>query len=113
MENLTFEQLPQAIGQLFDKLNQIENLLLQRAEGQKNEDEIFTVGQAAEFLNLSVATVYSKVCRKEVPVNKQGKRLYFYKSELTAWIKAGKMKTLVELDADAALFIRKRNGRRF
>jgi hypothetical protein len=41
--------------------------------------------------------VYSKVCRKELPVNKKGKRIYFYRSELTDWIKKGRRQTIEEI----------------
>ena len=101
METFTFEQLPQAISQLHEKINKIELLLLEGSGQQRDNEEMFTVSQAAAFLNLSVATLYSKVCRKEIPVNKQGKRLYFYKSELSEWIKSGRRKTAEELQKEA------------
>lgn len=100
METFTFDQLPQAVSLLHQKICHIEELL---AEGvpQSETEELFTVTKAAEFLNLSVATLYGKVCRKEIPVNKQGKRLYFYKAELADWIKSGRKKTNQELSEEA------------
>ena len=97
MEPLTFEQLPQAVRQIYNKLEIIEKLLLEKKQPQPESDEQMTVEQAARFLNLSVSTIYSKVCRSEIPVNKQGKRLYFYKSELAAWIREGRKKTREEI----------------
>ncbi|MDB5011869.1 MAG: DNA-binding protein [Daejeonella sp.] len=111
MEPLTFEQLPLAISQLQEKINNIETLLTTRIE-KKQEDEIFTISQAADFLNLSVATLYGKVCHKEIPVNKQGKRLYFYKAELTEWIKSGRKKTNSEIEAEASNYWAKRKAQR-
>ncbi len=101
METLTFEQLPQAVGKLHDKLNSIEQLLLQRTEQDPQHEELLSISQAARFLNLSVPTIYSKVCRKEIPVNKQGKRLYFYRSELAGWIRSGRKKTVQEIQQEA------------
>lgn len=97
MEPLTFDQLPQAVSQIYNKLEIIEKLLLEKKQPQPESDEQMTVEQAARFLNLSVSTIYSKVCRSEIPVNKQGKRLYFYKSELAAWIREGRKKTREEI----------------
>lgn len=100
MENLTFEKLPQAVSELHEKINRIERLLLERQEPAK-EEEILTVAQAAAFLKLSVGTVYLKVSTSEIPVNKRGNRLYFYKSELEEWIKGGRQKTVSELQLEA------------
>ena len=99
MEPLTFDQLPLAVSQLHDRLSNIEHLLMQ-ANHPPETDELLTISQAARFLNLSVPTIYGKVSRKEIPVNKQGKRLYFYKSELADWIKAGRKKTVSEIQLE-------------
>ena len=100
METLTFDQLPQAVSLLHEKISKIEQLLMEGL-GSSDNEELFTVIKAAEFLNLSVATLYGKVCRKEIPVNKRGKRLYFYKAELADWIKSGRKKTIDELQEEA------------
>jgi len=98
---LTFDQLPEAVSKIHDKLDNIERLLLQEHGQPPEQDEIMPVTKAAVFLDLAVPTVYSKVCRKEIPVNKRGKRLYFYRSELTEWIKSGRKKTGDEIREEA------------
>jgi hypothetical protein len=100
-EILTFDQLPEAVSRILDKLDNIEQILLQQQRQTPEQDEIMPVTKAAIFLDLAVPTVYSKVCRKEIPVNKRGKRLYFYRSELTEWIKSGRKKTADEIREDA------------
>lgn len=100
-DTLTFDQLPEAVTKIQEKLDIIEQLLLQRQEQSPEQEEIMPVAKAAIFLDLAVPTVYSKVCRKELPVNKRGKRLYFYRSELTEWIKSGRKKTADEIREDA------------
>lgn len=101
MEPLTFDQLPQAIAKIREKLEAIENLLANEKTESKFKDEILNISQAAAFLNLSVPTIYGRVCKHQIPVYKQGKRLYFYKSELEEWIKSGKKKTMEELLQEA------------
>jgi len=105
MELLTFEQLPQAVSLLHDKLNNIEQLIREGNSQPSPVDELLSVSEAAKFLNLSVPTLYGKVSRKEIPVNKQGKRLYFYKSELADWIKAGRKKTALEIRQEAEQYV--------
>jgi excisionase family DNA binding protein len=103
METLTFEQLPEAVGLLLKKVDQLELLIIKQAGQQPDEHDLLNVKQASKFLDLAIPTVYSKVCRREIPVNKKGKRLYFYKSELQAWIKAGRKRTRDEIIASAEI----------
>jgi excisionase family DNA binding protein len=113
MEPITFDQLPQAVGKLQEQLNNIEQLLLQANNQPVETDELLTISEAARFLKLSIPTVYAKVSRKEIPVNKQGKRLYFYKSELADWIKSGRKKTMAEinLEVEQSIILPKRTHR--
>ncbi|MDB5090699.1 MAG: DNA-binding protein [Mucilaginibacter sp.] len=100
-DTLTFDQLPDAVSKIQDKLDNIEQLLLRQQEQPPGQEELMPITQAAQFLDLAVPTLYSKVCRKEIPVNKRGKRLYFYRSELTEWIKSGRKRTADEIRAEA------------
>lgn len=100
-DTLTFDQLPEAVTKMQEKLDNIEQLLISRQEQSPEQEELMPIAKAALFLDLAVPTVYSKVCRKEIPVNKRGKRLYFYRSELTEWIKSGRKKTADEIREDA------------
>jgi excisionase family DNA binding protein len=104
MKQFTFDELPNIIGKLFIKLDKIEKLLKARKiiDEEKNE-ELLTIQDAAALLKLSVATIYTKVCKNEIPVNKQGKRLYFYKAELLDWIKSGRIKTIAEIQKEVEL----------
>jgi excisionase family DNA binding protein len=98
---LTFEQLPQAISRLLEKLENIEQLIVtQNTSPQPESDKLLTIKQAAEIIHLSVPTIYGLVQRSEVPVCKRGKRLYFSKQELTAWIMSGRKRTIAEIDED-------------
>jgi len=104
MKNLTFEQLPQAVGQLYEKLQQIEKLLddSQRTQSSSNPPKaLLTVGEAAEFLSLAVPTVYSMVSRGELPHMKRSKRLYFDRGELMAYLRDGRQQTNEEIEESA------------
>jgi excisionase family DNA binding protein len=74
---------------------------------------MLNIHQAAEFLNLTVPTIYTYVHEGKIPHYKPtgGKRLYFSKHELREWIKAGRKKTLAEIEAEAEQYLTKKKGR--
>lgn len=48
--------------------------------------EIMDIEQAANYTRFSKHTIYSKVCRKQIPFRKKGGRLIFLKKELLDWL---------------------------
>lgn len=101
MEKITFDNLPEAIAILLEKMQNIELLLAGSTIDQSTDEELMGVKEAAAFLGLSVATVYSKVCRGEIPAYKPGRKLYFDKAMLVANIKSRKKKSHKEVAAQA------------
>ena len=103
MENLTFDQLPQAVTMLTKEVSELKRLLIERQEQpiKQEEDKLLTVQEAAQFLNLTVPTIYSKVSKGELPVMKRGKRLYFSRTELMEYLKEGRKKTFDEIATEA------------
>lgn len=94
------------------RLNNIETLLLDLKHNPKKTievatpDQLLTVEETAQFLNLSIPTVYSKVSKKELPVMKRSKRLYFSQAELTEYLKKGRRKTNLELEKEAEAYLK-------
>lgn len=68
-------------------------------------EQLLTIQEAAEFLSLTVPTIYSKVSKGELPVMKRGKRLYFSRTELMEYIKEGRKKTNAEIEAEAEAYL--------
>lgn len=103
MTKISFDNLPEAVAELFEKLNNIERLLQENGTQPTSEtDQLLTIQEAANFLTLSVHTLYGHVHRASIPVNKRGGRLYFSKQELTEWVKAGRRSTTTETADRAA-----------
>jgi excisionase family DNA binding protein len=96
INNLTFEQLPAAIAEILLRVKKIEGILNGEVLSRSDE-EMLDIEQAAEFLKLSVSTIYGKVCRGELPATKPGRRLYFYRSELSNWRERKRRKTTQDL----------------
>jgi excisionase family DNA binding protein len=64
-------------------------------------EQLLIVQEAAQFLNLTVPTIYSKVSKGELPVMKRSKRLYFSKLELMEYLKEGRKKSNTEIEQKA------------
>ena len=97
MESFGFDKLPDVIKRLFEKVEHIEEMLQELQPKDPQENELLTIQEAAEFLKVTVAALYTKVSRQEIPVSKPGKRLYFNKTDLKKWIIASRKKTVMEL----------------
>lgn len=74
-------------------------------ERTEQPEKLLTVQQAAQFLKLTVPTIYSKVSKGELPVMKRSKRLYFSSIELMAYLKDGRKKPNRELEAEADAYL--------
>lgn len=105
MDQVTFEQLPQVVGEIRERLLRIEDHL-EALLGSEKAPCYLSISEAAEFLNLAKSTLYIKVCRMEIPVHKKGKRLYFEKAELYHWIKNSRRKTREELQTEADQYLK-------
>jgi len=90
-KQFTFEELPQAISQIYSAIGDIKGILLfSKKETAPDQEELLTVPDAAKFLSLSVPTIYGLIHKGEIPVMKRSKRCYFSKSELMIYIKQGR-----------------------
>ncbi len=108
MQAVTITQItPPELENLIE--NSLRKILLSQYTTQQPEpDQLLTINQAGQFLTLSVPTLYSLVSRAQIPVSKRGKRLYFSKQELTDWIKAGRKKTVAEIEIQANAFLNRK-----
>ena len=80
-------------------------------EPTEQPEQLFNIKEAAEFLDLTVPTVYSKCSKNELPYMKRSKRLYFSRTELMDYIKKGRKKSNAEIDQEAeAYLLNNKNG---
>ncbi|PQA90694.1 DNA-binding protein [Chryseobacterium shigense] len=112
MELLTFESLPTAVTMLTKEVSELKALLLKNSEQPliQQQDELLTIQQASELLNLSVPTLYSKCSKREISFMKRSKRLYFSRTELIDYLKAGKRKSSAEIEAEADAYLSNKKG---
>lgn len=82
---VTYDNLPQAVMSLHEKLDviggKIENLSRKQLFASENDPPI-GVEEAAKLLMISKAGIYAKVSRNAIPYYKIGGKLYFSRAEL-------------------------------
>ena len=76
-----------------------------KVEPTDQPEQFLTIQEAAEFLSLSVPTLYSKVSKGELPVMKRSKRLYFSRTELLEYLKDGRKKSNAEIEQEAKAYL--------
>ena len=102
------------------RLSNIENLLLDLKHSEKDNqnkpetDELLTVQETAKFLNLSIATIYGKISRNELPFMKKekSKRVYFSKIQIFDFLKTGRVQTVSEIEAEANQYLKIKGGKK-
>jgi len=99
------------------RLSRIENLILDlkhkptKVEPTDQPEQLLTIQEAAEFLCLTVPTLYSKCSKNELPYMKRSKRLYFSRTELLEYLKDGRKKSNAEIEQEAeAYLLNKKKG---
>lgn len=104
---LTFDQLPEAISLIHNKLDTLEQLLLN--QNKIEIDTWFNIDQLCQYHPSKPAkqTVYAWVRQRKIPYHKNGKKLAFLKSEIDTWLKQGRRKTASEIDAEADSYLKK------
>ena len=94
--NNPFEEIEVRLSGIEARLSRIEDLIiyikykLQAVKPTDQSERLLTIQEAAEFLSLTVPTMYSKVSKGELPVMKRSKRLYFSRTELLEYLKQGR-----------------------
>jgi excisionase family DNA binding protein len=91
--HVTFDNLPEAVMSLHEKLDTLDSKIetLSRNQRFANEhDQLIGVDEAAKCLKITKAGIYSKVSRNAIPYYKIGGKLYFSRAELFAKILAAR-----------------------
>ena len=97
---------------IIQRLDAIERLLYEIKSGKQGDNvpvvyanELMNVQQVAEYLTLSVQTIYGLIHKMEIPNSKRGKRLYFKRTDIDDWIGQSRRKTRVEIEQEASNYL--------
>lgn len=105
-----FEILNNRLDEIFLRLEEIQNSKVSTSTMEES-NEILTVKQAAEYLNLSIYSIYAKTSQKSIPHAKRGRHLYFFKDDLRNWLASAKSKTREEINQEAEDYLLKNKKR--
>jgi len=109
MEKITFEQVPEAIALLLEKMTRIENLLFNGKDGDLVTKEMLTTDEAAGFMGISKSSLYKMTARKDLPTYKPGgKKVYLKRSEIIAWLASQRNCSHAEIEQQALDYITKK-----
>ena len=92
--NLSFDQLPKAVGELLTKVDYVTSRLDEKKEADGSspaldDDQMMTMDEACQFIGKKRSTMYSLTSERRIPYRKRGNKLYFFKKELVEWIQSG------------------------
>ena len=104
MEVPKFDQLPQLVRELYNKVEEMNALLLIKVDPEPEINIPIGIKDVAKLTGLTVPTLYGYCQQNEIPYQKKGNRLYFFREEIVDWIKTGRQKTLREIKADTDTF---------
>ena len=113
-ENLTFEQLPQAVAALITEVKEMKTLLQTKQQvAVEPADQWFNLEELCAYLPDRPAkqTVYGWIGQHIIPFHKKGKKLQFLKSEIDAWLLEDQRQTLVQVRAQARRDFESKKGK--
>ena len=88
-ESITFDKLPQAVSYLTEQVIELKQMVSAlQPTSSANNHILVEIDEAAIIIMKSKPTIY-----RFLPSYKKGKKLYFYKDELLAWIENGRKAT--------------------
>lgn len=112
-KQLTFNDMPQALAYLINKVDKLETLLRNiNNTPTEPSDRWFDMKELSAYLPDHPArqTVYGWISRHAIPYHKKGKKLQFLKAEIDSWLKTDKRKTVAELRVEALQFVNSKKG---
>jgi excisionase family DNA binding protein len=65
-----------------------------------SDDFPINIDEAAAFVKKPKSTIYQLTSTRQIPFNKVGKQLLFFKKDLLAWIEESKKKTQKQIEAE-------------
>lgn len=64
---------------------------------------LLTLKEASALLKLAPQTIYGFTSKRTIPFLKRGKKLYFHKEALVAWLEEGKKRTVKQMQEEIEL----------
>ena len=82
---LAFEQLPELIQNLVERIESLEKAVREKHQPLPLEGELMSVEDLCKLLGKSKSAVYRTVRYRDIPYIRQGNRLYFDRATIKKW----------------------------
>jgi excisionase family DNA binding protein len=107
MEKITFDQLPEMVSLILQKLDGIEKFIYKH-EGLLEDKEMMTSDETAKFMGVSMSYLYKLSFKRELPSYKPGgKKMYFRKGDVIDWLSKHKIMSNDEIEEKAIKYVMK------
>jgi predicted DNA-binding transcriptional regulator AlpA len=67
-------------------LEELVSRIVEEKLRERDADGYLNAGDAARFLGLTPKALYARVARDQIPFKRNGKRVFFSRAELRAWM---------------------------
>lgn len=107
MDRITFDDLPQMVASILEKLEHIEKLISQ-GRGVENHSgkEMLTIDDAVKFTGLSKSSLYKMSFNRDIPVYKPtGRKLYFKKEDMINYLHQNRVMSGKEIEQQAINYV--------
>jgi excisionase family DNA binding protein len=106
-QEISFNDVPQAVAHLISKVEKIETLLTEKQPQAQETDRWLSLDDLCNYHpgHPAKPTVYAWICQRLIPYHKKGKKVMFLKSEIDTWLKEGRRKTTAEIQAEAEQYV--------
>lgn len=64
------------------------------------DDKPLNIDEAVEFLQMPKSSIYQLSSTRQIPFNKVGKKLFFFKKNLLEWLETGRKKTQKQIESE-------------
>ena len=108
---ISFNDVPQAVAHLITKVEKIETLLTEKQPQTQETDRWLSLDDLCNYHpgHPAKPTVYTWIWQRLIPYHKKGKKVIFLKSEIDSWLKEGRRKTAAEINAEAEHYVNTKN----
>ena len=113
----TFEMIPILMADIIkenknlsQKIDAIHRKISAYADNNKDDDKRMDVSEVQKYIpgHPAVQTIYGWTSNNMIPYHKVGKRIYFVKSELDAWLSKEQHKSQEDLRKEAEDYVNNR-----
>ena len=85
-KSLAFEQLPELIQNLVERIESLEKAVREKQQPQPLEGELMSVEDVCKLLGKSKSAVYRTVRYRDIPYIRQGNWFYFDRATIKKWL---------------------------